>query len=106
MALLTLRSWSPLNASNHLLFQQETYKDDDDKKTKEQPDFQLVFEVPDIFTYKRTSPKSWQAAPADFTSKKRIHRYSSDVTRSSKRGKQETGVQLQLPAKSKWAKSK
>jgi len=88
----------PTECFEPFLFQKETYLIDNDKKTKKQPDFQLVFEVPDIFTYKRSSPKSWEPPPNDFTSKKRCHRYN-DVTLSSKLEKQEDCAQLQLPEK-------
>ena len=80
----------PTECFEQFLFQEETTMKNDDTKTEAQPDFQLVFEVPDIFTYKRSSPKSWnnlQRFPDfDFESRKRCHKYS-DVPVSAKREK-------------------
>lgn len=83
----------PTECFEKFVFQKETIMDSDDVETKAQPDFQLVFEVRDLFTYRRASPKT-EPPPSDFFSRKRYHRYS-DAIRSPKQ------IKLQLPLEKK-----
>lgn len=56
----------------------------DDTAASVQPKFQLVFEMEDVFTYKRTSPRGCQGAGFDFEpgSRKRVHRYNPDAPKT------------------------
>ena len=72
----------PSECFEKFTFQQECIMGGtDDTAASVQPKFQLVFEMEDVFTYKRTSPRGSQDAGLDIApgSRKRVHRYNQDA---------------------------
>jgi len=64
----------PTECFEPFAFQRETLKDDDDTETQNQPDYQLVVEMPDLFFISKEA-KEYLALPEVTASHKRKHRY-------------------------------